>query len=110
MRRFELEEGTAKKFWEVSTDGASLTVHFGRIGTDGQSKKKHLGTPEAARDELDKLMREKTKKGYVEVTTGKPAAPPAAPVKRARRTQHTAPRSQAFASSPRASIARAICN
>ncbi len=106
MRRFELEAGPAQKFWEVSTDGASLTVHFGRIGTVGQSKTKDLGTPEAARDELDKLMREKTKKGYVEVTTGKPAAP----VKRARRTQHTAPRSQAFASSPRASIARAICN
>lgn len=76
MRRFELEEGTSKKFWEVSTDGPSLTVHFGRIGTAGQTKTKDLDTPDAARDELDKLVREKTKKGYLEVTTGKPAAPP----------------------------------
>lgn len=66
VRRFELVEGSSSKFWQIEVEGASLTVTFGRIGTAGQSKTTKCASPEAARSEADKLIREKTKKGYHE--------------------------------------------
>jgi predicted DNA-binding WGR domain protein len=73
IRRFEFvgadeERGTSSsaKFWEVSVEGSAVTVRFGRIGTDGQTKVKDLGSADAANKEADKLIAEKTRKGYVE--------------------------------------------
>lgn len=80
-RRFEFVEGSSSKFWEVSVEGATLTVVFGKIGTAGQTKPKTFGSPEAAQKEADKLVGEKTRKGYVEVgggTAPAKAAPAAA--------------------------------
>lgn len=67
MRRFELVEGTSSKFWEVALDDVNVTVRFGRIGTQGQTKTKTFATPAAARKEHDSLVLEKTGKGYAEV-------------------------------------------
>jgi predicted DNA-binding WGR domain protein len=83
MRRFELVEGTSNKFWEVALSGADVTVRFGRIGTNGQTKTKTHASPEAARKDHDKLVKEKTSGGYNEVAvapgaTPAPAAAPAA--------------------------------
>lgn len=71
-RRFEFVEGTSKKFWEVSSAGADVTVRFGRIGTDGQTQVKAQASAAAATAAVEKLIREKTGKGYQEV--GAPAA------------------------------------
>ncbi|MBN8609033.1 MAG: DUF4132 domain-containing protein [Deltaproteobacteria bacterium] len=79
-RRFEFEEGGSSKFWEVSVDGTDMTVTYGRIGTTGQTKTKSFATNEAAQKEADKLVLEKTKKGYAEVggdATAKASAPAA---------------------------------
>ena len=83
MRRFEFSESTSNKFWEVEVKGKTLNVTFGKIGTKGQSKPKDFATPEKAKAELEKLIKEKTGKGYVEVggkavKEAKPAAKPAA--------------------------------
>jgi DNA ligase-1 len=67
-RRFEFSEGTSNKFWEISLSGKSHTVTFGRIGTEGQTKTKDFADEAAARKDYDKLVREKTGKGYQEVT------------------------------------------
>lgn len=64
MARYELVEGTSSKFWEVDVSGSDLTVSFGRIGTAGQSKTKGFADPAAAAKERDKLIKEKTGKGY----------------------------------------------
>jgi DNA ligase 1 len=69
-RRFELVEGTASKFWEVSRDGCSVTVRFGRIGTNGQSKTKDFASEELARRHADGLVEEKLAKGYHEGDQG----------------------------------------
>jgi DNA ligase-1 len=67
-RRFEFSEGKSSKFWEVTLDGSSYTVRFGRIGTDGQAPKVNdAGSPEKASATVEKLIREKTGKGYMEV-------------------------------------------
>ena len=84
MRRFEFSDSTSNKFWEVDVKGKTLNVTFGKIGTKGQSKPKDFATPEKAKAEMEKLIKEKTGKGYVEVggkavKAAKPAAkPPAA--------------------------------
>ncbi len=77
MDRYELIEGSSSKFWEVEVSGADLTVRFGRIGTAGQSKTKDLGSAAAAEKERDKLVKEKTGKGYrhIGTVTGPVAAP-----------------------------------
>jgi len=73
MPRYELEEGTSSKFWEIEQDKKKLTICFGRIGSKGQKQLKTLGSEAAASKELDKLVASKTKKGY------RPAGGKAAP-------------------------------
>ena len=65
FRRFEMEE----KFWAIRMDegGTSFTVRFGKQGTDGQEKTKTFASVAAAKKEYDKLVLEKTDKGYEEV-------------------------------------------
>ncbi len=65
----EFEEGSSSKFWRARIDGGTLYVNYGKIGTNGQTQVKDLG-PDGARKELDKLVREKRKKGYVDAGTG----------------------------------------
>jgi DNA ligase 1 len=65
-RRFEFLDGKSQKFWEVSVEGCEVAVRFGRIGTDGTSKIKAHADAMTARREADRLIAEKTGKGYVE--------------------------------------------
>ncbi len=89
MQRYELVEGGSSKFWQVEVSGADLTVFFGRIGTAGQRKTKTLSDVAAATGERDKLIKEKTRKGYALVsslptqkTVQKPATAAPAPTKK----------------------------
>ncbi|MFO0953039.1 MAG: WGR domain-containing protein [Isosphaeraceae bacterium] len=66
-REFHLVEGKSSKFWAIELDGSSHTVHFGRIGTAGQTSRKEFGNEAAARTSYDKLVAEKVNKGYTEV-------------------------------------------
>ncbi len=63
-RRYECVEGSSKKFWKVSVSGCDVTVVYGRLGTDGQSKTKSYASAQEARREADNLVAEKTAKGY----------------------------------------------
>jgi predicted DNA-binding WGR domain protein len=62
--RLTCTEGGSNKFWEVTLEGNTLTVHWGKIGTAGQSKKKVFPDGAKARNELAKLVKEKLDKGY----------------------------------------------
>jgi predicted DNA-binding WGR domain protein len=64
MQRYEMVEGGASKFWEVDLAGTELRVRFGRIGTNGQEKVKAFADAASAQKEYEKLVREKTGKGY----------------------------------------------
>ncbi len=103
MQRYEMVEGTASKFWEVEVSGSDLTVNFGRIGTAGQSKTKSFADAAAAAKERDKLVKEKTGKGYslvgttpqTETSSAAPtAAKPAAPAQAAKPTANSKPASK----------------
>jgi DNA ligase 1 len=66
MRHFEFVEGSSNKFWEISVAGKEVTVRFGRIGSQGQTKTKEFADDDAAKAHAEKLIEEKTGKGYVE--------------------------------------------
>lgn len=67
MSRFEYSKGSSNKFWESTRDGRRLTVRYGRIGTEGREVVKVFATPEEAGRQHDALVREKLRKGYVQV-------------------------------------------
>jgi predicted DNA-binding WGR domain protein len=58
--------GSSAKFWEVSSSGCELTTRWGRIGTGGQSQTKSFADEAAAIKAMERLIAEKTGKGYVE--------------------------------------------
>ena len=74
MRRFELVEGKSSKYWEVQAEGCTVTVRFGRMGTNGQTQTKTFADEAAALKEQDKLIRAKTAKGYAEAPVAAGAA------------------------------------
>jgi predicted DNA-binding WGR domain protein len=65
-RYFEFVEGTSNKFWEIKLDGTAVRTRYGKIGTGGQQTLKDFDSDEKANKEYDKLVAEKTKKGYEE--------------------------------------------
>jgi predicted DNA-binding WGR domain protein len=65
-RRFEFIGGSSEKFWEISLEGNSFTVRFGRVGTAGQSQTKSFADEVKAARAAESLIAEKLKKGYVE--------------------------------------------
>ena len=67
-RYFEFSEGTSNKFWEITLAGTDVKTRYGKIGTPGQQTLKEFGDAGAAKKEFDKLVHEKTKKGYVETS------------------------------------------
>jgi DNA ligase-1 len=66
MRRFTFSDDTSDKFWEIGLDGTSVVVRFGRSGTNGQMQTKDFADQAAAQRHVDKLIEEKTEKGYEE--------------------------------------------
>jgi DNA ligase-1 len=66
-REFQFVEGTSSKFWKISCSGNEVIVCFGKIGTQGQAKPKSFSTPAEAKAHMEKLIAEKTGKGYLEV-------------------------------------------
>jgi DNA ligase-1 len=65
-RYFEFVDGSSSKFWEIWMDGKEVTTRWGKIGTDGQTKTKPFADEAKAKKEYDKLLAEKTGKGYSE--------------------------------------------
>jgi predicted DNA-binding WGR domain protein len=52
----------------VSIAGTEVTVRYGRVGSQGQNNVKSFADDAAAVRHADKLIQEKTGKGYLEVT------------------------------------------
>jgi predicted DNA-binding WGR domain protein len=65
-RHFEFSEGSSNKFWEITLAGNDVKTRYGKIGTAGQQTLKEFDNAAAAKKEYDKLVHEKTKKGYIE--------------------------------------------
>ena len=75
--RFEYSDDGSNKFWDIERAGSTLTIKFGKIGAAGQTQLKTFGSDAEAIKAHDKLVAEKTKKGYV--AAGGKAEPAATP-------------------------------
>ena len=73
-RKFEYHDDKSAKFWHVSLKGKTHTVTYGRIGTNGQEKTKSFDSHDKAIADVEKLIRQKTLKGYVEIGSKKRSA------------------------------------
>jgi predicted DNA-binding WGR domain protein len=67
-RSFEFVGGSSAKFWQVTVAGCDVTVRYGRLGTNGQTQTRNFHDSAVARRHAEKLIGEKTGKGYREVT------------------------------------------
>jgi len=67
-RRFEFVVGNSAKFWQVTVSGTSVTVRYGRLGSDGQALDKEFPSNAAADGHLQRLIAQKLAKGYQEVS------------------------------------------
>jgi predicted DNA-binding WGR domain protein len=65
-RSFVYSDEKSNKFWNIEIDGKSYTVNYGKVGTNGQTVLKDFDTEEACQKAVDKLVKEKTGKGYKE--------------------------------------------
>ncbi len=64
-RYFECVESGSSKFWEVWTDGTDVVTQWGKTGTPGRETRKSFADAVKTQKEYDKLVAEKTGKGYV---------------------------------------------
>lgn len=64
------DSGSAHKFYEVSVEGTTLNIRYGRIGTDGSTSSKTFGSEDAATKEATKKIAAKAKKGYAPAVMG----------------------------------------
>ena len=67
LRYFEFKDAHSSKFWEVSVAASTVTVRYGKIGTNGQTSVKELSSPEEAGEHALKQAVGKMKKGYQEL-------------------------------------------
>lgn len=63
-KRFIFTEGASNKFWEIVRDGSSFTTIYGRVGSAGSATTKEFATEAECAAAAEKLISEKTKKGY----------------------------------------------
>jgi predicted DNA-binding WGR domain protein len=60
----ECPSSSGGKFWECTLNGTGTSVTYGKVGAAGSTQVKDHGSEEAARKFFDKMVKEKTKKGY----------------------------------------------
>lgn len=66
-RTFEFKDDKSSKFWEIALVDTTVTVRFGKTGTKGQNNNKVYLDEASAFNYVEKLIKEKIGKGYVEV-------------------------------------------
>jgi predicted DNA-binding WGR domain protein/DNA polymerase III delta prime subunit len=65
FERWVFTDATSNKFWEAGIIDNKLIIRFGRIGTKGQVQVKTFPDAETTEREKEKMVREKTGKGYI---------------------------------------------
>lgn len=68
MHVYEFHNQRSKRFWQIAVHGASHTVQYGRIGGAGRATTKDFKSPEAARNNAEKLVSAKLNQGYAELS------------------------------------------
>jgi len=69
QRSFHYSDDKFNKYWTITIKDNSLTVHYGRVGTIGQTQTKEFTTETEALKSYEKLVRERLKQGYIEISS-----------------------------------------
>jgi predicted DNA-binding WGR domain protein len=64
FRRLVIRDESGEKFWEAATDGNKLIVRLGKTGARGQIQMRTFADEETARNELGRILKEKSGDGY----------------------------------------------
>ena len=64
LRYLVFQDGKSHKFWSIDVSGASFTVTYGKVGSDGRKSTKTFPSVAACQKEAEKLVNQKIKKGY----------------------------------------------
>lgn len=67
FERYEFNEGSSNKYWQIAVKDKLVIVEYGRIGNNPQSNTKEFETNELAKKESVKMISKKTAKGYKKV-------------------------------------------
>jgi predicted DNA-binding WGR domain protein len=60
------KDAQSDKFWEISVQGSSYTVRYGKSGVTGTRQEKTFESAAVCRTAAEKVIAEKLKKGYTE--------------------------------------------
>lgn len=71
MRTFQFSDEKSYKFWNIDVVGRTYTIRYGKVGLLGQFQTKVFANDTLAQKHAEKLIREKTSKGYKETTTAR---------------------------------------
>lgn len=66
FQSFVFNQGKSNKFWRIAQQNLDIVVQYGRVGSKGQTITKSFDTSDRCKRELNKLILEKTRKGYKE--------------------------------------------
>lgn len=66
-KRFIYQKGLSNKFWNIDCSGTTQNIVFGKIGTKGRKTTKEFSSEEECIAVSEKLIAQKTKKGYTEI-------------------------------------------
>ena len=64
---FIFKDGNSQKFWNIEINDCEFTVTYGKLGTAGQTSTTVFDSAEKCEKKVNKLIEEKTKKGYTEI-------------------------------------------
>lgn len=65
-RIFINQTGNSNKYWTIEQFDNKYLVQWGKLGTDGRSNEKEFSTKDVCSKEIEKLIKEKIRKGYLE--------------------------------------------
>lgn len=69
-RTFLNQEGESNKLWTVEASGASYTVTFGKVGAKARENTKQFTDESSCIKEVEKLILDKQRSGYKELSAG----------------------------------------
>ena len=69
--RYFYDDGRSRKFWSYRQRAKTVTICYGRIGTEGRESKKLYKTPSAAEEDVEKQIDQKVRKGYLAIDPSK---------------------------------------
>ncbi len=66
-RKFLLDDGSSRKYWNISLHGKKQTVEYARVGSSPNVKTKTFDATSDAKTTTEKLIGEKLSSGYIEL-------------------------------------------